>query len=134
MGLEVPFFDVLEILVCAMFQLVCCGFVANDDGMGMQLEGTYCPFLTDCTLDGVLKGASLVVAVCHDEHFLSIHHGSDSDCQSRLGHLIDVVIEEATVGDDGVRGEALYASAALQRAEGLVECDVSVRTDAAASY
>ena len=95
-----------------MLQLVCGSFVADDDGMGMHLQGANRPFLADGTFDSVLQGTSLVVTVHDDEHFLCVHHGSDTDRQGRLWHLVHIVLEEAAVGDDSVCGETLHASAA----------------------
>ena len=129
--LQIVLLDVLEVLVCAVLQFVGGCFVADDDGVGVHLQGADGPFLAYGALDGVLQGASLVVAVHHDEHFLGVHHGAYADGQGCLGHLVHVVVEETAVGNDGVRGETLDAGAALQGAERLVEGDVSVGADAA---
>jgi len=114
-----------------VLQLVGGCLVADDDGVRMHLQGTDSPFLADSALYGVLQGASLIVSVADDEHFLGIHYSTYADGQGCLGHLVHVVVEEAAVGDDGICGEALHTGAALQGAEGLVEGDVSVGTDAA---
>ena len=114
-----------------MLQLVGGSFVADDDGVRVHLQGADGPFLADGALYGVLQGAGLVVAVADDEHLFGIHHGAYADGQGCLGHLVHVVVKEAAVGDDGVCGEALDASAALEGAERLVEGDVSVGADAA---
>ena len=79
----------------------------------------------------MVQGACLVVAVDDDHHLLGAEHGAYAHGQGRLGHLVHIVVEEAGVGDDGVRGQRLLARAAAQGRARLVEGDVPVGTDAA---
>ena len=114
-----------------MLELVGGSFVADNDGVRVHLQRADGPFLADGALDGVLQGACLVVSVHYDEHFLGIHHSAYAHGECCLGHLVDVVVEESAVGDDGVGGKTFHAGATLEGAEGLVEGDVTVGTYAA---
>ena len=66
------------------------------------------------TLDGSLQSASLVVAVDQNHHLLGVHHSTYTNGQRQLGHLVDVVVEEAAVGNDGVGGQRLHTCTAGQ--------------------
>ena len=77
------------------------------------------------------QGAGLVVAVDDEQHALGGHDGADADGEGCLRHEVDVVVEEARVGDDGVLGEGFHAGARGERRAGFVERDVSVGTHAA---
>ena len=96
----------------------------------MGLQHADGPHVVDALLDGVLQGTGLAVAVADYHHFLSGHDGADTDGEGLLGHLVDVVVEEAAVGNDGVGGEGLDTGLAGERRAGLVEGDVAVGTDA----
>ena len=129
--LEIILLDILEVLVGAVLQFIGGSFVADDDGMGVHLQGADGPLLADAELDGMCQRACLVVAIGYDEHFLGIHHSANTDGEGCLGHLVYIVVEETAVGDDGVCRQALHAGAALQGAEGLVEGDVTIGANAA---
>ena len=43
-------------------------------------------------------------AVDDDDNLLGIHDGANTNSKSSLGDLVDIVIEESGVGDDGVVG------------------------------
>ena len=128
---EVVLFDVLEILVGVDLELAAGGLVGDNDGVGMELQAADGPHVVDAFLDAVLEGAGLAMAIDHDHHLLSVHHGADADGEGGLGDLVHVVVEEAAVGDDGVGGEGLLAGAAGKAGAGLVEGDVAVGADAA---
>ncbi len=128
---EVVLFDVLEILVGVDLEFAAGGFVGDDDGMGMELEAADGPHVVDAFLDAVLQGTGLAMAIDHDHHLLRVHHGGDADGESSLGDFVYIVVEEAAVRDDGVRGEGLLPGAALEAGAGLVEGDVAVGADAA---
>ena len=112
--LQVVLLDVLEVQVGTVLQLSGSSLVANDDCVGVHLQGRNGPLLAYTSLDSVLQSASLVVTVTNDQNLLGIHNGTDTYCQSCLGHLVNVVVEETAVSDDGVSGQALDTGAACQ--------------------
>ena len=121
---------ILEILVSINLELTTSSIVSNDDSMGVQLKAADGPHMVDTFLNTVLQGTGLVVAIHHDHHLLGIHDGSYTNGQSGLGDLVDVVVKETTVGDDGIGGEGLLTGAARQTGAGLVEGDMSVGANA----
>ena len=54
------------------------------------------------------------MAVHYNEHFLGIHNRANTDCQGRLGHLVDIVVKESGIGYDCVVGERLDAGPGSQ--------------------
>lgn len=56
-------------------------------------------------------------------------HLRNTDGQGQVGDLGDVVIEEASVGDDGVVGEGLDTGAGVEGGAGFVEGNVTIGTD-----
>ena len=62
----------------------------------------------------VTKGAGLVVTIHHNHHLLGIHDGTYTNCQSCLGNQIDIIVEETTVGDDGIGSQCLLLGATLK--------------------
>lgn len=60
--------------------------------------------MADTLLDALGKSVGLVGAVDDDDDFLGIHDGTNTNSKSGLGDLVDIVIEESGVGDDGVVG------------------------------
>lgn len=60
--------------------------------------------MADTLLDALGKSVGLVGAVDDDDDFLGIHDGANTNSKSSLGDLVDIVIEESGVGDDGVVG------------------------------
>ena len=114
-----------------MLQFVGGIFVADDDGMGMLLQTTDGPHVVDRLFDAMTEGAGLVVAIHHNHHLLSVHDGADTYCQCGLRNQVDIIIEETTVGDDGICGESLLAGSALQAGAWLVEGDMAVGANAA---
>ena len=49
------------------------------------------------------------MSVDEDQHFTSVHHGTDPYGKSSLRHLIHISIEEATISDDRIRRERLHS-------------------------
>lgn len=60
--------------------------------------------MADTLLDTLGKSVGLVGAVDDDDDLLGIHDGTNTNSKSGLGDLVDIVIEESGVGDDGVVG------------------------------
>jgi len=60
-----------------------------------------------------------------------IHHGLHADGEGHFGHFLQIMAEEAGVGEDGLVGQGLDARAAAQAGAGLVEGDVPIGPDAA---
>ena len=111
---KVSLLNILEILVSSVLQFVGGIFVTNDNGMGMLLQAADGPHVVDRLFDSVTKGAGFVMAIDHNHHLLGIHHCAYTDGQSGLGNLIDIIIEETTVGDDGIGGQCLLPGATLK--------------------
>lgn len=128
---EVGFLDVAEVAVGLHLELGTSGVVGHDDGRRMELQGRDGPHLRYTTFDTVAQGAGLVVAVDQQEHRAGVHHCADAYGKGGLGHEVDVALEEAGVGDDGVGGEGLDAGTRRERGAGLVEGDMSVGTHTA---
>ena len=99
--------------------------------MGMLLQAADGPHVIDWLFDAMTKGTGLVVAIHHDHHLLGIHHCANTYGQSGFRNQVDIIVEETTVGDDGIGGEGLLASAALQAGAWLVEGDMAVGANAA---
>ena len=106
---EVASFLVEVVLVCAHCEFVAGCFVAYDDGMWMHLEHGRCPLVTDVAIDAVLEGSCLIMAAAYEQYFFCIHDGAYADCEGLFGHEVEVAVEEAAVGMDGVCGQRLDA-------------------------
>lgn len=130
-GIEVGRFDVFEVAVGRHFEVGASVFVGNDYGVGVELESGDGPHLGDCSFNAVMEGAGLVVAVDEKHDFTGVHNGAYAHGESSLGHEVDIAVEEAGVGDDGVLREGLHAGAGCERGAGFVESDVTVGTYAA---
>ena len=55
-----------------------------------------------------------------------VRRGKSLKSPYHLGDLVDVVVEEAGIGNDGVRGERLHTRAGRERGARLIEGDVAV--------
>lgn len=102
-------FFVFEVAVGADFQFGAGWFVADDDAVGVHLDGADGPHVIDAFFYGMLQGARFAMAVAEDEYLTGCHDSADADGESLLRYLCDVVVEEAAVGDDGVGIEGLDA-------------------------
>ena len=89
--------------------------------MGMHLQGTQCAHVGHTTLDGLLQGTSLAMAIDNNHHLTGIHHGADTHSEGSLGNLVHVAVKEAAVGDDGILGERLLTGAGRERRARLIE-------------
>ena len=101
------FLFVLEVLVSADFDFGTGWFVANDDSVRMHLDGTDCPHVIDALLNCMLEGTCLAVTVAKNEHFARRHNCSNSYCERLFWHLVNVVVEETAISDDGIGIESL---------------------------
>lgn len=79
----------------------------------------------------MFEGACLVVAVYDQQDATSRHDGADAYGKGGFRNEVDIVVEEARVGDDGIVCQRFHASARCQRRTGLVESDMSVGAYAA---
>ena len=98
--------------------------------MLVHLQGRDGPHVVDATLYSSLQGTTLSVAVNQDHHLLGSHHRTNTYCQGRLGHQVDVVIKETAISNDGVGGQGLLTRTAGQTRTWLIESDMAIRTDA----
>ena len=130
-SLEVVLFDILEILVGSVLDFLRGSFIADDDAVGMFLQGTDGPPVGDRTFDGSLQSAALGMSITEYEHFTSIHDSANTHCECGGRHIFWTSAEEAAVGYARIGGEGLLTGAALQAAARLVEGDVTVGADAA---
>ena len=61
--------------------------------------------------DTSLKRQSLPCAQDDHDHLAGLQHSLHTDRQRHLGHLFDVVVEEAAVGEDSVVRQSLDSGA-----------------------
>lgn len=104
--------------------------VADDHGVGVQLQAREGPHVVDAALDAPLQGEGLAGAEDDGDDLAGLEDGLDADGEGHLGDAGEVVAEEARVGEDGVVGEGLDAGARGEAGAGLVEGDVAVLADA----
>ena len=100
---EIIGFDVLKVAISADFQFVGGCIVTDNHAFLMRLQSADGPHLHNGAFNGMIESACLVVPVDDNHHFLGTEHGAYAYGQSRLGHLVDIVVEETGVGDDGVQ-------------------------------
>jgi hypothetical protein len=110
--------------------------------MGVHLQGGNSVHMIDAFFDAVCEGHGLVRSGDDDDDFPCVHDGADADGQSHFGDLVDVVVEEARVSDDGIVGllsvfispmrsyESLDACAGGQATSRFIEGNVSVGANA----
>ena len=79
--------------------------------MGMLLQGADGPGLGHGTFDSCLEGARLVVTIDENHHLAGCQHSAYAYGEGVLGHLVDIIGEEAAVGDDGICSKCLDACA-----------------------
>lgn len=81
------------------------GVLVNDNhGMGVQLQAGQGPHMVHTLLDAALQGQRLALAKNNDDNLAGFEDGLNTDSQGHARHLVNVVIEEARVGQDGVVG------------------------------
>ena len=119
-----------EILESTNSKFVTGGFVANDDGSRMGLKHRCSPLVADVSVNDMLESTSLVVTIANEEDFLGSHYSADTNCEGLLGHEIDIVVEEARIGYDGVGSQRLDMSKAIERRAWLVESKMAIGTNA----
>ena len=78
----------------------------------------------------MLQCTGLVVPVNHYEHFFSIHHSTNTYCQSSLGHLIHIVIKESTISYNGISCESFLTRATCKAWTRLIKGYMSVGANA----
>ena len=78
------------------------------------------------SLNRVTQRQRLPLSSDHNHNLPAIQHRRDADRQRHMRHLLDVAVEEARVGEDGVVREGLDARTACERRARLIERDVSV--------
>lgn len=105
--------------------------VHHDHGVRVKLERGQSPHVVHAALDTFLQGEGLVGTGDDDNDLAGLEHGLHTDGQGHLGHLLEVVVEESTVGEDGVVGQGLDTGARRQRGAGLIEGDMSIGANAA---
>lgn len=127
---EVFALDVLEVAICANFQLHCGVFVANEDCLAVHLQRAECTHLRNAAFYCCLQCASLLIAVDDNHHALCCHDCAYTHGEGCLRHFVYVVVEEAAVGYDCVLCECLLASERSERTAWLIESDVAVGTNA----
>lgn len=104
--------------------------VGDNHGVRVQLQARQGPHVVDALLDAALQRERLALADDDDHHLARLEHRLHAHRQGHARHLVNVAVEEARVGQDGVVGERLDARAAGERRAGLVEGDVAVLADA----
>jgi len=79
----------------------------------------------------IFASAHLVCTGDDNKHLASVHHSSNTDSQSELGHLGDIAVKETSIGNDGFVGQGLDTSARGQGRTGLVEGNMTIGTNTA---
>lgn len=123
-------FNTLEVLDRLYLQLQCGVLVAHNQRIWMQLQGRQGPHVIHPLLDAVLESNGLAGTDDEGNHFAGVENSLNSNSQGHLGYLSHVITKEAAVGEDGVVGKCLDASARGQARAGLVEGDVAILTNA----
>lgn len=82
--------------------------------------------MVNTLLNALLQSKRLALAQDDDDNLTGLEDGLDTDSQGHAGHLADVVVKEAGVGQDGVIGKSLDTGTAGQAGAGLVEGNVAV--------
>ena len=95
-------FQTLEILDSLHTKFQSGVFIADDHGVRVHLEARDGPHMVDTFFDALGESEGLVATVDNDNNFTSIHDGANTDGESSLGDLGDIVIEETRVSNDGV--------------------------------
>jgi hypothetical protein len=96
----------------------------------MGLKHRCSPFVADVAVNDMLKSTGLVVTIANEKHLLSSHYSSNTYGEGLLGHKVNIVVEEARIGDDGVGSQCLDMSKAIERRAGLVESKMTIGTNA----
>ena len=97
--------------------------------MLVHLQRRNGPHMANRLFDSMLQGTCFVVSVNDDKHFFRIHNGSNTYCESGFRYLVDVVVEETRVGDDGICRQVFFTRTACERRTRFVEGDMSIRAD-----
>ncbi|MNY69120.1 hypothetical protein D3C86_2070110 [compost metagenome] len=81
----------------------------------MQLQATDGPHVVDVAFHSGFQRLSLGVAGHQNHHFLSVEQRAHAHGQCKLRYQANVAAKEAGVGDAGILGQGLDASARGQR-------------------
>ena len=76
--------------------------VADDHGVLVHLQAGNRPHVVHALLHALGQSERLVGAVDDDDHLASVQDSADTYGQRRLGHLVDVVVEETAVRHNSV--------------------------------
>ena len=98
--------------------------------MLVHLQGRDSPHVVDATLNSSLQSTTLGMTIHQDHHLLSSHDSTHTYGESRLWHLVHVIVEETTVGDNGICSQCLLTSTTIQAGTWLIESDMAIGTDA----
>ena len=102
-GLEV--FDSLDMELCSSV------LVNDDESPWMQLERREGPKVVDSLFDCLGERKGLALAGDNDNDLARLEHGGDADGESHARDSGDIVVEETSVGENGVVRERLDARA-----------------------
>lgn len=111
-------------------QFQCGVLIADNHRVGVQLQGRQRPHMVDTLLDASLQGQGLACTQGQHHDLAGFQDRLDTDRQGHFWDLVQVVIEEAAVGEDGAICKGLDTSTGRQAGAGFVEGDVAVLTHA----
>ena len=80
----------------------------------MGLKHRCSPLVADVTVNDVFKGTSLMVTIANEKHLLGSHYSANTNSERLLGHKVDIVVEEARIGDDCISGQCLDMSKTIE--------------------
>lgn len=103
--------------------------IDNNHGVRVQLERRERPHVVNTLLNAALEGERLALTENDNDDLTGLENGLNTDSQSHAGDLVDVVVEEARVGENGVVRESLDTGSAGQAGSGFVEGNVAILTD-----
>ena len=79
-----------------------------------MLQAADGPHVVNWLFYSMVGGTGFIMAIHHDHHLLCIHDCANTNGQSGLGNQIDIIIEETTIGDDGIGSQCLLPGATLK--------------------
>ena len=111
-------------------KLKCSILIGNNHRMRVKLQAGESPHVVDALLNTPLKSKRLALTEDDANNLTSLENSLDANSQGHLRNLVDVVVEEARVCEDGIVGKSLDAGAAGQAGPRFVEGNMAVLADA----
>ena len=124
-------FDFAEIVHRFHFQLFARFIVADDHSIFVQLKRCYRPLVRNGSFDALGDRTRFYPSRRHDDHFIRIADGSDTDAQRLRRNFRKIAAKKPRVRVDRFLRQRRDMRARCEGRTGLVERDVSVASDTA---